>query len=969
MDSAARALVGRETELDHLEAALDVLDSGGSACVTLEGEPGIGKSRMLQELGQRAETRGHVVLSGVAAEFESELPFSVWVDALDAYVVSQSFEEHAAWDEDLAAELGQVLPSMKDRNGAGAVADERYRAHRAVSRLLGLIADSQPLVLVLDDLHWSDGASIELISALIRREPAASVLLALGFRPGPAAERLHAAMDQTAVRRLELGHLSETEAALLLETVDAKAVSAIYRHGGGNPFYLEQLGRASDSGNLAGALDNGAGGDELGVPAAVTAAIARELEALRPSTRMMLDAAAVAGDPFEPDLAAAIGELDRAEALVALDDLLALDIVRPTPVPRRFTFRHPLVRRAVYESARGGWRLAAHGRAAEALADRGAAPEERAHHVEQSAAPGDEAAIELLLEAGRRAAPRAPGAAVGWFAAALRLLPGADAERQVSARVELAAALRSVGELELCRATLLEAMDLLPPGSGDRRMELTSLCAAVEHWQGRHDEAHRRLAQAWDEATDRPSAAGAALQIELAVDGLYTLDYARSIAMGADALESATGLGDRALIAAAASALCLAEVVAGQVEPARGHREEALAQIDRLSDAELAPRLEALYYLGWAENYLEHYDDAIEHVDRGIAIARATGEGRLLIPMMLVKGYPLEIQGRLGEAMQLCETAVESARLSANPHYLFWALFELGWAHYYLGDLEAAVVACEESSRAGGRLAGGTMPAASGGPGWPLAATLFELGELDRGFEVMQAIGGSELEHAIPVERCFYWEILALAELTRGRPDAAEEHASRAEEQAARLDLRLPTAVAGRARAALLLAAGNAAEAEAAAGAAATGFDSLGAALPAAYAHALQGRALASAGDRKRAVAVLREAERTLDACGSVRERDSVRRELRKLGARAEARGPATPEDSGVGSLTKRELEIAELITDRLTNPQIAEKLFLSKKTVESHVRNLFLKLGASTRVEVARIVERDRRERGGITG
>ena len=93
------------------------------------------------------------------------------------------------------------------------------------------------------------------------------------------------------------------------------------------------------------------------------------------------------------------------------------------------------------------------------------------------------------------------------------------------------------------------------------------------------------------------------------------------------------------------------------------------------------------------------------------------------------------------------------------------------------------------------------------------------------------------------------------------------------------------------------------------------------------------------------------------------------RRELRKLGARAETRGPATADDSGIGSLTKRELEIAELITDRLTNPEIAEKLFLSEKTIESHIRNLFVKLGASSRVEVARTIERDRRERDGITG
>ena len=267
---------------------------------------------------------------------------------------------------------------------------------------------------------------------------------------------------------------------------------------------------------------------------------------------------------------------------------------------------------------------------------------------------------------------------------------------------------------------------------------------------------------------------------------------------------------------------------------------------------ELAPRLEALYYLGWAENYLEHYDQAIEHVDRGIAIARATGAGRLLVPMMLVKGYPLEIQGRLAEALEVCEEAVESARLSANPHYQFWALFELGWVHYYRGDLHAALDVLEESGRVGGLLAGATMPAGSGGPGWPLAATLFELGEVERGFEVMRSIGGDELVHAIPVESCFYWEILALAELRREQPDAAAAHMARADAHAATLDLRLPETVTRRGQAALLLASGDLEGAAKAAGESVAAGEAIGALLPAAYARGLRGQALAAAGDRTR---------------------------------------------------------------------------------------------------------------------
>jgi DNA-binding NarL/FixJ family response regulator len=109
---------------------------------------------------------------------------------------------------------------------------------------------------------------------------------------------------------------------------------------------------------------------------------------------------------------------------------------------------------------------------------------------------------------------------------------------------------------------------------------------------------------------------------------------------------------------------------------------------------------------------------------------------------------------------------------------------------------------------------------------------------------------------------------------------------------------------------------------------------------------------------------VLRRAESELNRYGSVRVRDELRRELRRLGARAEVRGAAAAGNSGVASLTKRELEIAELVTDRRTNREIAATLFLSDKTVESHLRNIFAKLGVSSRVDVARTVERDRHQR-----
>ena len=347
------------------------------------------------------------------------------------------------------------------------------------------------------------------------------------------------------------------------------------------------------------------------------------------------------------------------------------------------------------------------------------------------------------------------------------------------------------------------------------------------------------------------------------------------------------------------------------------------------------------------------------HVDRGIAIARATGEGRLLVPMMLVKGYPFEFGGRLAEAIEVSEAAVEASRLSGNDHYLFWSLFELGWAHYHAGNLDEAISAGEESARVGQRLAGGTMPASGGGPGWQLGCAYFEAGDTQKAWEIMHALGGDELEHKIPAERCFDWEILALVELALGRPEAAEDYVRRAEQLAAdsistcrrrwrcvgaRRSCSMPASRSRRRR----KAEEAAVEAEAA-----------GARLTAAFARCLAGRALVAAGERKDAIATLRAAESELDICGSVRVRDEMRRELRKLGARAEKRGPG-----GGGRLRRRgahqpRARDRHLVTDRKTNREIAAELFLSDKTIESHLRNIFVKLGVSSRVDVARAIER----------
>ncbi len=153
-------LVGRTAEMAAVDDALGVVREGSTGCLVVEGEPGIGKTRLLAELAARADADGCTVLAGSASELERDLPFWVFVDALDEYVAGLDPQLVGSLREDVRVELAQVLPSLADHaaDGGPVLQDERYRAHRAVRELLERLAVRRPLVLTLDDAHWADPA-------------------------------------------------------------------------------------------------------------------------------------------------------------------------------------------------------------------------------------------------------------------------------------------------------------------------------------------------------------------------------------------------------------------------------------------------------------------------------------------------------------------------------------------------------------------------------------------------------------------------------------------------------------------------------------------------------------------------------------------------------------------------------------------------------------------------------------------
>jgi ATP/maltotriose-dependent transcriptional regulator MalT len=958
-------LVGRADELGSLEALLGELDRGAAGAIELVGEPGIGKTRLLKEVAVRAQARGYLVLSGSASELERDLPFSVFVDAMDEYMAGVEPNRLAALDDQVQAELAHVFPSLWALGGGREVAlqHERHRSHRAVRELLERLAAPTPLMLVLDDVHWADSASVELLGALLRRPPGTAVLIALAVRPRQTPMRLSAALERAqregVLTRIDLGALSLDEARVFLGgSVDTTKTAALYEESGGNPFYLQQLARTLEL--AAGAASAAAELSlAIGVPPGVAAALTEELGLLSDTARLVLRGAAVAGDPFEPELAGAAAGTSEASTMDALDELLQFDLVRETDVPRRFRFRHPLVRRAVYETTAGGWRLGAHERCAEALAARGATAAARAHHIERSARVGDLAAVAVLREAGEGAARLAPSSAARWFGAALRLLPEtAPSEERVALRLARAGSLAAIGRFAESRTELLDCIEIVQRDAPDWRVRVTTACAAVERLLGRQKQAHQHLTTALAELGGAESVEAVELMIELTVDGFHASDFDAMRGWARRAVAAATPLGDRALLAAALALRAWAAAMVGDAEQAQTHCDEATELVDELSDQEVARRLDALAHLASADLFLDRFPACTRHARRALEICRATGHGEQFPLVVVMLGTSLWIQGSPLEAGELFDGAVEAARLAGNVQSLAWNLGNRSYAALATGDLDVALATGEESFELEEGLERGERSAVAAAV---LASALLETEQADTSVELLLTrAGGEELRLIGGGWRARFLEVLTRALLATGKRVEAERAAASAHACADVVALPSVAAMASLAAAALALDAGQPAAAAERALTAATALESVAAHFDAARARELAGRAFARAGDRSRAAFELERAAAAFGSFGSLRYRNQAERELRKLGRHIHRRTrPGKTEAAGIESLTERELQVARLVADGQTNAQIAAELFLSQKTVETHLRNIFNKMGATTRVVLARAVER----------
>ena len=964
-------LVGRAAELKQLSALLEE-EEGGLAVVS--GEAGIGKTRLLEEITEQAAEAGHLTLVGRAAEYERELPFGLVIDAVDPYLEALDSQSYERLARDRVGELASVFPAL---HGLGevvqepATATERFRIHNAVRELLERLAARQPILFVLEDLHWADGASLELITHLIRRPPQAAVTLALSFRAGQAdpamlrsiQDRSEGAVAQIELRALEL----EDSARLLEETVRAHSagrvlaagragdLAALQRESGGNPFYL--LALAHGNGGPGGAT---ADGHALGiaVPAAVSSAIARELDGLSPGVRAVAEAAAVVGDPFEVALTQAVSRCSEAELIHALDELASRQLIRPGDTPRRFAFRHPLVRTAIYEAAPPGTAIATHRRLAEILIARGVPASESAHHVERSAQHGDMEAVELLREAAAQNATRAPTSAARWLTAALELCPitAPDAFRR-DLIVGVAGAQAASGELEAAHASFEDALRLTPLDEPIRHKLVLAL-VGIEHLTGRQVQAKQRLETALAELGEDDSEVGVSMKVALTVNGLYLDERDGMYLWGERATKSAAKPDSPPVWAAARSAFALGAAFIGRIDVGTREADEASRLMASLSDDEVGLNIDAIGNLAGAELYLDRYLSCREHAERGMRVARATGQGELVALLNPTLGTSLWVLGEFDRSAEILDAAVEGARLTKNAQAITWGAFNRAYGALMSGDVDTAYALGEESVELSRDFTDGLI---SSHAGVVHSATLHEVGEYERAIDlVVGCAGGPDLHRIAPGSwRATYLEVLVLCWLALGREEEAEAAAERVRAQANAVPLPIAEVMAARAEASVALSRGEARVAAELALGAIEKAESVASTPHAATCRALAGRALLADGRGEEAAALFERAAGDQEAMGAMRYRDQAEALLRKAGvrrARKSARGRA--DGRGVETLSGRELEVANLIRDRRTNKEIAGELFLSLKTVESHVRNIFGKLGVSSRVDIARALE-----------
>jgi DNA-binding CsgD family transcriptional regulator len=901
-------LIGREAELGRVERALEGARGGGSDVLVLRGQPGIGKTALLLAAIERAE--GMTVLRARGLEGEAELPFAGLAELCEP-VLGLRDRLPAAQAAALAGALELEPAAPQARLAIGA----------ALLGLLSLAAEERPVLCVIDDLQWLDEPSLEALRFAARRLGADGVAMLLAHRPATAD-------PAPGLEAIQLGPLAPENALTLLQSgrsvpVPELVARRVLDTAGGNPLALVEIPALLSRDELEGRAPV-----EGPLPPGSTLerVLARRLEGLPAETRRALLVAAAA-EARRGDVV--IGALEAAGVPVtALESAESAGIV--TLAPGEVAFRHPLLRAAAYHGATVVARRAAHHAVASAL------PEDDPQRAWQLAAatarPDEAVAAALETAAGSARARTGFGPAAHAHLRAAELSP--DPLQRARRLVDAARDLLPAGHPDVGLARLEQAERVLAIADGDVTTvatDLRTLRAQLALRTGRTEQARDLLrAQARRLRHEAPSAAAMLLLLS-SLGAMALRDHFGWLADAERALELA---GDAELPAALAMLSAgAARMTVPDVATGRRLLEEGERRLDLATALWLAPEIVALAAHGWL--WIEEYERGVQLLDRLVAAGRESSSvGALPYPLAARAQGNLAL-GRFRDALADAEEAVALAEQTGQDPALVIALGMLATVHGWHGN-EAAAVAAAERAIAIGERRNVPLPAIYARHALGLLAAA--AGRVEDAVERLEAVRAEALPGNV-----LWVPHLVDAYLRAGRrDDAAElvEHYARTIEHR-----RIAPAMLERLRG---MTTGDEARFEAAL--------SLHEAGPAPFELArtqlAYGEFLRAADRREEARELLREALAGFERVDALPFAERARRELRAAGAVTRSAAEADAAD-----LTAHELRVAQLVAQGLTNRETAAALFVSAKTVEHHLRNVFRKLGIRRRAELARLM------------
>ncbi len=931
-------LLERDAELEAVDELLVDSRMGSGRLLLVEGHAGIGKSALLHAAVARAPASGAAVLQARGSELESDFAFGVALQLFEALLTAADDDEHDRLLAGMARLAGPLLE--RPTSWAGDEGDDRsYSVIHGLFWLLSNLSETGPVLIVVDDAHWADRASLRLLLYVLHRVETMRVGIVLARRLGePGAPddllgQIAAHPCSRALRPVALSRAATREfvSAVLLAT-DVAFADACWRMTEGNGFLLGELVRAVEAEGWQPTAANAARIGTL-APEAVLLAVAVRLMRLSDDAAGVARAVAILGEDAELRHVAALTGRDAERVAAAADALAAGEILRP-PERGVLRFAHPLLASAVYADVAAGERAALHRRAAVILHGEDVAAVRVAAHLLPSAGSGEDWVVDALRAAADRArANGAPESAASYLRRALDEPPSAAARAGV------------LRELALCEIStgLSAAIERLEQSlsaavSGRDRAHTLLVLGRARSCNAEHAAALADFerAAAIDDAD--PDVAVQAADEAMALGLLSPASRERVLRAGASWLHHTAATGDdRGRLATQ----CLREALTGD------SREAVIALAERALDGgEPLPDQGGGSVLANLSMAL-HACDELERNDRllSAAMARARGRGSMLAfaTASLLRGASRWGQGRLDEAMADAEQAVDAERYGWQQ-FLPAAYGTLVSLHVDRGEIETATRCAQRLDLAAHR--GSALLA-------PWHAALGRLALVTRreadALEHFAAWRDTVTAIRNPASFAAWRSATAHALTMLGRVDEARELAQ--QELALARGFGAPRAISVALRElAFADAHGDLdgpivllAEAVEIASASEARLEHCRALLD-------LGTVLRRAGRRTDAGRALGEALELARACGAQQLQARASSELEVAGPRVQRAARR-----GADALSPSERRVVALAIEGLSNRQIGEALFVTRKAVEWHLGNAYRKLDVRSRGELAR--------------